>query len=66
LPNSKAIVRLFIDGIDVTSGVSVTQTGIAYNATLPAGNHTITLVIAVVIVCVFALLIFILANRRKK
>jgi hypothetical protein len=96
LPDS---VRLFIDGVDVTSGASVTQTGIAYNATLPAGNHTITLVIAdaagntasttwavaaeaqpqgatgaidpylviaVVIVCIFVLLIFILAYRRKK
>jgi len=96
LPGS---VHLFIDGIDVTSSASVTQTGIAYNATLPAGNHTITLVIAdaagntastiwavaaeaqpqgttgaidpylviaVVIVCVFVLLIFILAYRRKK
>ncbi|HPC27965.1 MAG TPA: hypothetical protein PKX17_04475, partial [Candidatus Methanomethylicus sp.] len=96
LPGS---VRLFIDGVDVTSGAPVTQTGIAYNATLPAGNHTITLVItdpsgntasttwavaaeaqpqgttdainpyliiAVVIVCAFALLIFILAYRRKK
>ncbi len=42
LPGS---VHLFIDGVDVTSNATVTPTGITYGGTLPAGSHTITLVV---------------------
>jgi parallel beta-helix repeat protein len=42
LPGS---VHLLIDGVDVTSNATVTPTGITYSGTLPAGSHTITLVV---------------------
>jgi len=42
LPGS---VHLFIDGVDVTSNATATPTGITYSGTLPAGSHTITLVV---------------------
>jgi len=42
LPGS---VHLLIDGVDVTSNATVTPTGITYSGTLPAGSHTVTLVV---------------------